>query len=99
MSSNNRTFRSGARFAPRAAALTGSVLAILATAASAQAVTEWDLPEQPLAKSLREIAAQTESNILFDKKLVNAQSAPPLKMKATALNGSSVFLISSGFTS
>lgn len=60
-----------------------AVLAILASAAEAQAVTEWDLPEQPLANSLRDIAARTESNIIFDKKLVRGQSAPKLKTRAT----------------
>lgn len=98
MSTNNRTFDRSARFAPRAAALTGSVLAILATAVSAQAVTEWDLPEQPLAKSLREIAAQTDSNILFDKKLVNDQSAPSLKMKATTEQALKQVLEGTGLT-
>lgn len=58
-------------------------MAILASAAEAQAVTEWDLPEQPLANSLRDIAARTDSNIIFDKKLVRGQSAPPLKTRAT----------------
>ena len=46
-------------------------------------MTEWDLPEQPLANSLRDIAARTDSNIIFDKKLVRGQSAPPLKTRAT----------------
>jgi iron complex outermembrane receptor protein len=58
-------------------------MAILASAAEAQAVTEWDLPGQPLANSLRDIAARTDSNIIFDKKLVRGQSAPPLKTRAT----------------
>jgi iron complex outermembrane receptor protein len=58
-------------------------MTILASAAEAQAVTEWDLPEQPLANSLRDIAARTDSNIIFDKKLVRGQSAPPLKTRAT----------------
>lgn len=98
MSTNNRTFDSGARFASRAAALTGSVLTILAAAANAQAMTEWDLPEQPLAKSLRDIAAQTDSNILFDKKLVDAQSAPPLKMKATTEQALQQVLEGTGLT-
>lgn len=98
MSINNRMFHSSARFAPRAAALTGSVLAILATAGNAQAMTEWDLPEQPLAKSLREIAAQTDSNIIFDKKLVNDQSAPPLKMKATTEQALKQVLEGTGLT-
>jgi outer membrane receptor protein involved in Fe transport len=91
-------FHSSARLAPRAAALTGSVLAILTTAVNAQAMTEWDLPEQPLAKSLREIAAQTDSNIIFDKKLVNDQSAPPLKMKATTEQALKQVLEGTGLT-
>jgi len=82
----------------RAASLTGSVLAVLATVVNAQAVTDWDLPEQSLAKSLREIAAQTDSNIIFDKKLVNDQSAPPLKMKATTEQALSQVLEGTGLT-
>lgn len=73
---NRRKFSSASRIAL-------SVLAILASAADAQAVTEWDLPEQPLANTLRDIAARTESNIIFDKKLVKGQSAPQLKTRAT----------------
>ncbi|WP_198683187.1 TonB-dependent receptor [Peristeroidobacter agariperforans] len=61
-------------------------------------MTEWDLPEQPLAKSLREIAAQTDSNIIFDKKLVNEQSAPPLKMKATTEQALKQVLEGTGLT-
>lgn len=98
MSANNWMFHHGARFAPRAAALTGSVLAILATAVSAQAVTEWDLPEQPLARSLRDIAAKTDSNIIFDKKLVKDQSAPSLKMKATTEQALKQVLEGTGLT-
>jgi iron complex outermembrane receptor protein len=60
-----------------------SVLALLVSAVDARADTEWDLPGQPLAKTLRDIAARTESNIIFDKKLVMGRSAPPLKTRAT----------------
>jgi iron complex outermembrane receptor protein len=98
LGTNNRTFDRSARFAPRAAALTGSVLAILATPVSAQVMTDWDLPEQPLAKSLREIAAQTDSNIIFDKKLVNDQSAPSLRMKATTEQALQQVLEGTGLT-
>lgn len=73
---NRRTFSTPSRIAL-------SVLAILASAADAQAVTEWDLPGQPLANTLRDIAARTDSNIIFDKKLVKGQSAPALKTRAT----------------
>ena len=42
------------------------------------ATTEFDLPNQPLAESLRAIASQTDSNILFDKELVGRVSVKPL---------------------
>ena len=75
-----------------------SVLAILASAADAQAVSEWDLPGQPLANTLRDIAARTESNIIFDKKLVRGQSAPPLKTRATTEEALSKVLEGTGLT-
>ncbi|HEY0941589.1 MAG TPA: TonB-dependent receptor [Steroidobacter sp.] len=83
MSTNRRNVRASFRLS-RAGTLAASVLAILTAAADAQAVTEWDLPEQPLAKSLRAIASQSESNIIFDRKLVNNRLAPPLKTQASA---------------
>lgn len=97
MSTNNRTFHR-ARFAPRAAALTGSVLAILAAAVNAQAMTEWDLPGQPLATSLRAVAARTDSNIIFDKKLVVGYSARPLKTRATTEEALTQLLQGTGLT-
>lgn len=75
-----------------------AVMAILASAAEAQAVTEWDLPGQPLANSLRDIAAQTDSNIIFDKKLVRDQSAPALKTRATTEEALSKVLEGTGLT-
>lgn len=95
MSTNRRNVR--ASFRPsRAGTLAASVLAILAASADAQAVTEWDLPEQPLAKSLRAIAAQSESNIIFDRKLVNDRLAPPLKAQASAEDALSQVLEGTG---
>lgn len=94
----HRTIHAKTRFAPAAAKLAASVLAILASAADAQAVTEWDLPEQSLAQSLRDIAAQTESNIIFDKKLVKDQSAPPLKRKASTEEALTEVLQGTGLT-
>lgn len=88
---NRRTFSTPSRIAL-------SVLAILASAADAQAVTEWDLPGQPLANTLRDIAARTESNIIFDKKLVKNQSAPPLKTRATTEEALSKVLEGTGLT-
>lgn len=97
MSTNSRTVRATSRLS-RVGTLAASVLTILASAADAQAVTEWDLPEQPLASSLRAIAAQSESNILFDKKLVNDQRAAPLKTKASAEQALSQVLEGTGLT-
>lgn len=97
MSINSRTGRASSRLSS-AGTLAASVLAILTASADAQAVTEWDLPEQPLAQSLRAIAAQSESNILFDKKLVNDQLAPPLKAKASAEQALTQVLEGSGLT-
>ena len=46
--------------------------------AHAQATTKFDLPAQPLADSLRAVASQTHSNILFDRSLVAGLSAKAL---------------------
>lgn len=76
-----------------------STLAILAAAAAqAQPVSHWDLPGQPLADSLREVASRSESNILFDGKLVSGQSARPLKTKASADEALTHLLAGTGLT-
>lgn len=61
----------------------GIALAVSAAIAEAQVVAQFDLPAQPLADSLRAIAGQTHSNILFDRQLVMGLSAPPLQLKST----------------
>ena len=50
----------------------------------AQAPSRFDLPAQSLADSLRAVAAQTHSNILFDRSLVAGLQAGPLKGEAPA---------------
>ncbi len=75
-----------------------SVLAVLASAVEAQAIAQWDLPTQPLAESLRAVAAQTDSNIIFDKGLVAGQSARPLKMKASTDEALARLLEGTGLT-
>ncbi len=97
MSTNSRTVRASFRMS-RIGTLAASVLVILASAADAQAVTEWDLPKQSLAKSLRDIAAQSESNIIFDRKLVEGQLAAPLKTKASAEQALTQVLEGTGLT-
>src|SRR5579885_3455591 len=47
--------------------------------ARAQATYRFDLPEQPLADSLRAIAAKVGTNILFDSKDVKDLKAAPLR--------------------
>jgi iron complex outermembrane receptor protein len=50
-----------------------------ATIIQARAVTtQFDLPDQPLAESLRAVASQTDSNILFDRSVVGSVSVKPL---------------------
>lgn len=97
MSINKRNVRASLR-PSRAGTLAASVFAVLCASAEAQAVNEWDLPEQPLAQSLRAIAAQSESNIIFDRKLVNDRLAPPLKTQASADDALSRVLQGSGLT-
>src|SRR5579885_2865759 len=49
--------------------------------ARAQATYRFDLPEQPLADSLRAIAAKVGANILFDSKDVKGVKAASLRAK------------------
>lgn len=84
---------------PVTACLAASVFAVLAGAANAaQTVTDWDLPAQPLADSLRAVAAGSDSNILFDRKLVAGQAARPLKTQASADEALTQLLEGTGLT-
>jgi iron complex outermembrane receptor protein len=82
--------------------LTSSValvaLALFGSIAAAQAVADFDLPAQPLAESLRAIAAKTNSNILFDRSLVAGLSAPPFKAHMTAADALKKLLSNTGLT-
>ena len=55
------------------------VFVLAAPLAHAQAVYQFDLPEQSLADSLRAIAAKTSTNILFDSKDVKGVKAAALR--------------------
>ena len=62
----------------------GTLLALLATAAQAQAtVYPFDLPAQPLAESLREVGHLTSTNVMFEPRLVEHLHAPALRAQAT----------------
>jgi|SRR5579872_4351706 len=59
------------------------VLLLAGPLALAQATYQFDLPAQPLADSLRAIAAQTGTNILFDSKDVKGVGAVALHAELT----------------
>lgn len=70
----------------RGSVSTAVLLSLISVAplAGAQAIAEFDLPAQPLSDSLRAIAKQTNTNVLFDGGLVNGRKAPALKGQASA---------------
>jgi iron complex outermembrane recepter protein len=70
-----------------------------ATIIQAQSVTtEFDLPNQPLAESLRAVASQTDSNILFDKEKVGRVSVKPLSGQMTRDEALNRLLAGTGLT-
>src|ERR1700722_11730118 len=72
--------------------------ALTSTAAVAQALSSFNLPPQPLADSLRAVAGQTNSNILFDKNLVSGLSAKPLKANLGMQDALTKLLSGTGLT-
>jgi iron complex outermembrane recepter protein len=54
-----------------------------ALVAQAQALSRFDLPAQSLAESLRAVATQTDTNMLFDPPLVAGRQAPAIKGSLT----------------
>jgi outer membrane receptor protein involved in Fe transport len=69
-----------------------------ASLAHAQATGNFDLPEQPLADSLRALAAQTHTNILFDRELVAHVSAKPIKAELSLTQALERLLEGTGLT-
>ena len=59
------------------------VVVLASALAHAQATYRFDLPEQPLADSLRAIAAKTGTNILFDAKDVRGVNVAALRAALT----------------
>lgn len=70
----------------RGSVSTAVLLSLMSVAplAGAQAIADFDLPAQPLGDSLRAIAKQTDTNVLFDRGLINGRKAPALKGQASA---------------
>lgn len=72
------------------------ILMAVAHAADTQAIAQFDLPAQPLGDSLRAVARQTNTNVLFDRALVNGRIAPALKGEATVDGALTQLLAGSG---
>jgi len=70
----------------------------VAAASEPQSVTQFDLPTQPLAESLRAVASQTNINIVFDTPLVRPFTGPPLKDKLTLDQALTRLLAGTGLT-
>src|SRR5688572_2665878 len=65
--------------------ISAAVAAIFGVVASAQAlaVNQFDLPAQSLGESIRAVASQTNTNLLFDPEVVAGLKAPALKAEVT----------------
>jgi len=73
-----------------------AALAWLAPCAQAQAKSQFDLPAQPLADSLRAVGSQANLNILIDPPLVAGRQAPALKAEVTADEALTRLLVGTG---
>jgi iron complex outermembrane recepter protein len=82
------------------AALARAILALTflggAATALAQATVRFNLPQQSLADSLRAVASQTNSNILFDKEIVRGLLARPLNAELSAEQAVTRLLMGTG---
>jgi TonB-dependent receptor len=67
-------------------------------AAYAQATVKFNLPSEPLADSLRSVASQTNSNILFDKSLVYGLKVKALNAELNAEQAVARLLEGTGLT-
>src|ERR1700742_4823444 len=81
-----------------ARAILGIAFLCAAASALAQATARFNLPRQSLADSLRAVASQTNSNILFDKDAVRGLLAQPLDAELSAEQAVSRLLQGTGLT-
>lgn len=79
-------------------ALAASVCAFTGPVAFAQASYSFDLPAQPLEKSLRAIASRTTTNIVFSDDAVRGKTAPALRGSFDAKAAYRQLLAGSGLT-
>ena len=85
---------------PRCTLVTAVAVAIFGIAtsvANAQEAMRFDLPAQPLAKSLNAVARQTNTNLLFDLRLIEGKMAPALSGQLTPQAAITQLLDGSGF--
>src|SRR3546814_8367679 len=63
-----------------------ATIAIVSNTAAARTQAEYDLDvsEQPLARSLRDVASKTGTNIVFVSSVVRGKTAPSLRGRYTA---------------
>lgn len=78
------------------AALAAQVICLNASAAEARATTQFDLPSQSLAVSLRSVGSLASVNVLFDPPLVEGLSAPAIKGEFTTQAAFEQLLIGTG---
>jgi outer membrane receptor protein involved in Fe transport len=71
---------------------------LAATTAVAQMTSHFNLPAQPLADSLRAVAGQTHSNILFDRRVIAPFAAKPLNAELSVDEALTQLLAGTGLT-
>ncbi len=88
------------RFIRAASAWVAMGLAVLSCIAYAdvQSTVRFNLPSQSLAESLRAVASQTETNILFDRDLVRGLTAQALKAELSLDQAMTRLLAGTGLT-
>ena len=74
------------------------MLIIVAASASAQEIAHFDLPSQPLATSLKEVADESGINVLFDRSTVAGLQAKALKADLTPAGAIDQLLKDTGLT-
>lgn len=79
-----------------ALAASASMLVLSATSADAQALYTFSLPAQPLETSLRSVASQTNTNLVFSGDLVRGKTAAPLQGSYSAQTAYEMLLRGSG---
>lgn len=81
-----------------ATAVAIAIFGVIGPSANAQAAMRIDLPEQSLAESLKAVANQTNTNVLFDLKAVEGIKAPAISDELTPQEAVKQLLLGTGLT-